>query len=253
MTDLNASTTSRTAVSEKAETALFTLSAVTKRYGSASYEVFALREVDLRIREGEYVVIVGPSGSGKSTLLQMMAALDRPTSGSIELNGRDLASLDDRELARIRREDIGIIFQQFNLIPTLTAQDNVEAALAPSGLGTEERHERARALLNQVGLGHRVSHLPSQLSGGEQQRVAIARALANSPRVLLADEPTGNLDSTTGSEILALLADLSTVDGQTIVLITHDDEIAANSQRLVRMRDGQIQTSDLGADDSLVP
>ena len=137
-----------------------------------------------------------------------------------------------------------LLYWQFNLIPTLTAQDNVEAALAPSGLSNDDRHERARALLDQVGLGHRTSHLPSQFSGGEQQRVAIARALANSPRVLLADEPTGNLDSTTGREILALLAELSMREGQTIVLITHDDQIADNARRLVRMRDGEIQTPD---------
>jgi ABC-type lipoprotein export system ATPase subunit len=251
MPELNATTPAAETDPDGAKTELFALEDVTKRYGSGSTEVLALNRVDLRISEGEYVVVVGPSGSGKTTLLQLMAALDRPTSGSIQLNGRDLASLDDRELARLRREEIGIIFQQFNLIPTLTAQDNVEAALAPSGLSNDDRHERARALLDQVGLGHRTSHLPSQLSGGEQQRVAIARALANSPRVLLADEPTGNLDSTTGREILALLAELSMRESQTIVLITHDDQIADNAQRLVRMRDGEIQTPDGAQGDSV--
>jgi putative ABC transport system ATP-binding protein len=170
----------------------------------------------------------------------MMAALDRPTSGSIELNGRDLASLDDRELARIRREDIGIIFQQFNLIPTLTAQDNVEAALAPSGLGTEERHERARALLNQVGLGHRVSHLPSQLSGGEQQRVALARAFVTRPKVLFADEPTGNLDADTGAQIIELLLELNRAQGTTLILVTHDESLARRCGKQLRLAAGRV-------------
>jgi putative ABC transport system ATP-binding protein len=221
--------------------ALFSLRGVSRIFGSSPHEVFALREIDLEISEGEYVVVVGPSGSGKSTLLQLLAALDRPTAGSIELDGRDLAALDDRELSRIRSEEIGIIFQQFNLIPTLTAIDNVETALAPSGLKKDALRARATEVLTQVGLGHRTTHLPSQLSGGEQQRVAIARALANRPRVLLADEPTGNLDSATGRDILGMLAELSAEDDQTIVLITHDDEVAANAKRLIRMRDGQIQ------------
>ena len=224
-------------------TTLFALRGVSRTYGSSPHEVFALRDVDLEIADGEYVVIVGPSGSGKTTLLQLLAALDRPTAGEIELDGRDLAALDDRELSRIRSEEIGIIFQQFNLIPTLSAIDNVEAALAPSGIKGDALRARAGEVLAQVGLAHRTTHLPSQLSGGEQQRVAIARALANRPRVLLADEPTGNLDSATGRDILGLLADLSAQGGQTIVLITHDDDVAANAQRLLRMRDGEIQTS----------
>jgi putative ABC transport system ATP-binding protein len=219
---------------------LYSLRRVRRIYGQGTSEVQAVREIDLQIDPGEFVVIVGPSGSGKSTLLQLLGALDRPTDGEVDFEGRDLARLADRELAELRLKAIGFIFQQFNLIPTLTALQNVEVALAPAGLDGPARKARAHELLDSVGLGSRGNHLPSQLSGGEQQRVAIARALANEPRVLLADEPTGNLDSTTGEEIMALLKALSTEAGHTVVLITHDSEIATQAPRVIRMQDGRL-------------
>jgi putative ABC transport system ATP-binding protein len=213
---------------------------ITKRYGEGETRVEALRGVNLDIRAGEFVVIAGPSGSGKTTLLQLLGALDRPSSGRLLFEGRELSGLGDGELARLRLGALGFIFQQFNLIPTLSAQENVEVALAPGGATRSERHGRAVELLEQVGLGARRDHLPTQLSGGEQQRVAIARALANEPRVLLADEPTGNLDTTTGEEVLSLLHRLSLDQGQTIVLVTHDRTIAETAPRVLRMRDGEI-------------
>jgi putative ABC transport system ATP-binding protein len=218
----------------------YELRGVAKSFGSGAAQVHAVRDVDLTIEQGEFVSLAGPSGSGKTTLLQLLGALDRPTSGEVRFEGSNLGELRDAELTRLRLNEIGFVFQQFNLIPTLTAAQNVEAALAPRGLAAAERHARARALLELVGLGPRAVHLPSQLSGGEQQRVAIARALANEPRVLLADEPTGNLDSTTGAEIIELLRSLSTERGETVVLITHDPEVAAGAGRVLRMRDGRI-------------
>ena len=219
---------------------LYSLQDVERVYGQGVGEVRAVHDVELEIGPGEFVVVVGPSGSGKTTLLQLLGALDRPTSGEIHFEGRDLARMPDGELTQLRLRTIGFIFQQFNLIPTLTAAQNVEAALAPAGLAADARRARAVELLESVGLGGRAAHLPSQLSGGEQQRVAIARALANKPDVLLADEPTGNLDSTTGAEIMALLKNLSTHGGQTVILITHDVEIAAQAPRVIRMQDGQL-------------
>jgi putative ABC transport system ATP-binding protein len=219
---------------------LYSLQAVERVYGQGAGEVRAVHDVDLEIGPGEFVVVVGPSGSGKTTLLQLLGALDRPTRGEIHFEGRDLVSMRDGELTELRLRTIGFIFQQFNLIPTLTAAENVEAALAPAGLKADARRTRAVELLETVGLGGRATHLPSQLSGGEQQRVAIARALANDPDVLLADEPTGNLDSKTGEEIMSLLKGLSTDRGQTVILITHDVEIAAQAPRVIRMQDGQL-------------
>jgi putative ABC transport system ATP-binding protein len=213
---------------------------VTKRFGDGAARVEALRGVNLTIREGEFLVIAGPSGSGKSTLLQLLGALDRPSSGRVTFEGTELSEPGDRELAALRLRAFGFIFQQFNLIPTLTAQENVEAALAPAGGERAHRRRRADELLEQVGLAARRAHLPTQLSGGEQQRVAIARALANEPRVLLADEPTGNLDSTTGDEVLALLRRLALQESQTIVLVTHDRAVADRAPRVVRMRDGAL-------------
>jgi putative ABC transport system ATP-binding protein len=213
---------------------MYELTGVTKTFSRGSFSITALDRVDLTIGEREFLVVAGPSGSGKTTLLQLLGALDRPTSGQVVFEGRDLAELGDRELARLRLETFGFVFQQFNLIPTLTAAQNVEVALAPRGGGD------TRALLESVGLAHRAGHLPSQLSGGEQQRVAIARALANEPHVLLADEPTGNLDSETGAEIVELLRSLSTERGQTVVLVTHDPQIAARAPRVVRMHDGRV-------------
>jgi putative ABC transport system ATP-binding protein len=219
---------------------IYSLHAVRRVYGNGAAQVQAVRDLDLEIDRGEFLVIVGPSGSGKTTLLQLLGALDRPTSGEVKFEGRDLARLPDAELTLLRLKTIGFIFQQFNLIPTLTAAQNVEAALAPAGLDSEARRARAHELLAQVGLASRAQHLPSQLSGGEQQRVAIARALANAPHVLLADEPTGNLDSTTGDEIMSLLKSLSADGGHTVILITHDTEIAAKAARVIRMQDGHL-------------
>ena len=221
-------------------TPLYDLQDVTKAYGSGGARVVAVDRLDLRIAPGELVVVAGPSGSGKTTLLQLLGALDRPTEGAVRFEGRDLAALGDGELAALRRETLGFVFQQFNLIPTLTAQQNVEAAIAPTGASSAERRTRAAALLDRVGLAGRAAHLPTQLSGGEQQRVAIARALANGPRVLLADEPTGNLDSARGEEIIGLLQALNAEEDLSVVLITHDPAIAGAARRVVRLRDGRI-------------
>jgi putative ABC transport system ATP-binding protein len=219
---------------------LYELREATKRYGTSGASVTALDGIDLTIERGEFVVFAGPSGSGKSTLLQLLGALDRPSAGTVRFEGDDLATASDSRLAALRLTRIGFVFQQFNLIPTLTALENVEAALAPSGIGPTERERRARELLDRVGLGARGAHLPSQLSGGEQQRVAIARALANEPDVLLADEPTGNLDSKTGEAILDLLYSLWKETGVTVVLITHDQAIARTAPRVLALQDGRI-------------
>jgi putative ABC transport system ATP-binding protein len=222
-------------------TPLYRLSGVSKVYGNGASEVHALSDLDLSVEPGELLAVVGPSGSGKTTLLQLLGALDRPTSGVLEFEGRELASVGDGELAGLRLRAFGFVFQQFNLIPTLSARDNVEAALAPLGGAGGARHARSLELLESVGLGARAGHLPSQLSGGEQQRVAIARALANEPRVILADEPTGNLDSSTGEEIVRLLRELSEERGQTVVIITHDTGIAAQARRIVQLQDGRLE------------
>ena len=215
---------------------LYRLTNVSKAYGA----VRALDGVDLEIGVGEVVAIAGPSGSGKTTLLQLLGAMDRPSAGDVRFEDRDLAELGDGELAALRRATLGFVFQQFNLIPTLTAAQNVEAALAPGPLGGGDRRARAAELLGRVRLGDRAHHLPSQLSGGEQQRVAIARALANRPRVVLADEPTGNLDSATGAEVVALLRSLSDEEGMSVVLVTHDPAIAAAAPRTVELQDGRV-------------
>jgi putative ABC transport system ATP-binding protein len=222
------------------DTPIYELRGVTRSYGKDETRVDAVRDVDLVIERGEFVAIVGPSGSGKTTLLQLLGALDRPSSGEVRFEGRNLATLRESELTSLRLSTIGFVFQQFNLIPTLTAWQNVELALAPTGRKPAERRAAIQELLGAVGLGNRGHHLPSQLSGGEQQRVAIARALANKPDVLLADEPTGNLDSTTGQEIITLLRELNASSEQTIVLITHDADVAAEVTRTVRMHDGSI-------------
>jgi putative ABC transport system ATP-binding protein len=218
----------------------YSLRGLGRAYGHGAAAVRAVQSLDLVVDSGAFIAVVGPSGSGKTTLLQLLGALDRPTEGEVLFEGRDLARLDDAELAKLRLAAFGFVFQQFNLIPTLTAAQNIEVALAPRGLPADERRERARALLSRVGLSARAEHLPSELSGGEQQRVAIARALANEPRVLLADEPTGNLDTTTGEEIIALLRSLSDDHARTIVLVTHDPDIAAQAERRVRMQDGSV-------------
>jgi putative ABC transport system ATP-binding protein len=233
---------------EDAARPLYELRGVSKRYGRDGVAVRALDGVDLEIATGEFVVVAGPSGSGKSTLLQLLGALDRPSAGTISFKGRDLGTLADGELAALRLRTLGFVFQQFNLIPTLTATENVEIALAPAATEAAIRAARARELLGRVGLGDRESHLPSQLSGGEQQRVAIARALANEPEVLLADEPTGNLDSATGDAILALLYALWEETGSTVVLITHDAGIAGTAPRLLRLADGRMGGEAASAD-----
>jgi putative ABC transport system ATP-binding protein len=217
----------------------YELAGVSRTYNLGGHQVEALRELDLAIGAGESVAVVGPSGSGKTTLLQLLGGLDRPSAGSVRFEGRDLAQLGDRELSRLRLATFGFVFQQFNLIPTLTAVQNVEVALAPSGV--RDRRTSALQLLDSVGLTGRSDHVPSRLSGGEQQRVAIARALANEPHVLLADEPTGNLDSETGAEIIDLLMALTVEASRTVVVVTHDTDIAARAGRVIRMHDGRVQ------------
>jgi putative ABC transport system ATP-binding protein len=219
---------------------LYELRGVTRTFRRGDVTISALESIDLAIASGEVVAVEGPSGSGKTTLLQLLGALDRPSGGHVFFEGRDLNALGDRELADLRLRAFGFVFQTFNLIPTLTALENVEAKLAPTGVDAAELRERARTLLGEVGLADRAEHLPSQLSGGEQQRVAIARALSTGPRVVLADEPTGNLDSTTGGEIVELLTALSEEHRQTVVLVTHDHDVAAKARRVLRMQDGRL-------------
>jgi putative ABC transport system ATP-binding protein len=219
---------------------LYELRGVTRTFRRGDVTITALEAVDLTIAAGEIVAVEGPSGSGKTTLLQLLGALDRPSGGHVFFEGRDLNALGDRELADIRLRAFGFVFQTFNLIPTLTALQNVEAKLAPTGVNAAELRQRSLDLLGEVGLADRAEHLPSQLSGGEQQRVAIARALSTGPRVVLADEPTGNLDSTTGAEIVELLTALSEEHRQTVVLVTHDHDVAAKAQRVLRMQDGRF-------------
>jgi len=205
----------------------------------ADMVVEALRGVTLRIEEGEYLAIMGASGSGKSTLLNLLGCLDRPTSGRYLLGGEDVSQLSDGELSEVRGRRIGFVFQSFNLIPQLSALDNIEVPLFYQGMHRRDRRRRATALAEQVGLGPRARHKPMELSGGEQQRVAIARALANDPLIILADEPTGNLDSKTGLDILTIFDDL-TVRGRTLIVVTHDENIARRTHRIVRLADGRV-------------
>ncbi|HYR68283.1 MAG TPA: ABC transporter ATP-binding protein [Candidatus Dormibacteraeota bacterium] len=206
-----------------------------------STEVNALDGVSLHVRKGEYLAIMGPSGSGKSTLMNIVGCLDTPTSGSYKLRGTEIRERDDDELARIRNQEIGFIFQTFNLLPRADALHNVELPLIYAGRPAKERRERARGMLEMVGLGDRTHHRPNELSGGQRQRVAIARALVNGPSLVLADEPTGNLDSKTGLEIMALLDDISR-RGNTVILVTHEEEVAERAHRIVRLRDGRIES-----------
>ena len=199
----------------------------------------ALRDVSLTIRKGEFIALLGPSGCGKSTLLNLIGAIDKPTSGSVAIRGQAAGSMSDRDATAFRLRNVGFVFQRFYLLPTLTARENVELPMAEAGIKPAERSSRARELLSYVGLAHRERHRPSQLSGGEQQRVAIARALANKPALLLADEPTGELDAKTGAEIIALFGKLNR-DGTTIVVVTHDEELANAAGRKIHMRDGVI-------------
>ncbi len=219
---------------------MYQLTNVTKTYQNGRNVVIALQGVDLAISDGEWLAIQGPTGHGKSTLLQMLGGLDRPTSGSVEFDGQDLAELRESEVTAVRARSIGFIFQTFNLIPTLSALENVEAALVPLGIRAAERRDRAAKALADVGLGDRLRHLPSELSGGQQQRVAIARALVKEPTVLLADEPTGNLDEETRDEIIALLEKLWRDRGLTLILVTHDSPVARRAQRIGVIRNGKL-------------
>jgi putative ABC transport system ATP-binding protein len=218
----------------------YELSGVGKAFNRGPLVINALQSVDLRIEPGEFVALEGPSGSGKTTLLQLLGALDRPSSGHVFFEGRDLAELRDGDLAELRLRSFGFVFQQFNLIPTLTALENVEAKLAPTGVSRVGSRQQAEAMLAEVGLADRATHLPSHLSGGEQQRVAIARALSVEPRVILADEPTGNLDTSTGTEIVEMLASLAADRGTTVIVATHDIGLAGRAQRRLAMRDGRL-------------
>ncbi|WP_326658379.1 ABC transporter ATP-binding protein [Streptomyces sp. NBC_00385] len=226
---------------------MYTLQGVTKQYTRGKSTVHALAGVDLTIEDGGRLVIQGPTGGGKSTLLQMLGGLDRPTAGSVELDGVDLAKLSEAKLTKVRAENIGFVFQSFNLIPTLTAQENVETALVPLGVKASERRRRAAEALDSVGLGERLAHLPSEMSGGQQQRVAIARALVKQPKVLLADEPTGNLDESMRDEIMEVLETLWKEHGLTFIMVTHDSAIARRAPRLATIRKGKVTITENAA------
>jgi putative ABC transport system ATP-binding protein len=219
---------------------MYKLTNVTKDYPKGRETVHALRGVNVEIPDGEWLAIQGPTGHGKSTLLQILGGLDRPTSGSVDFDGRDLARTREAQMTKVRADSIGFIFQTFNLIPTLSALENVETALVPLGVSGASRRARAAEALNSLGLGDRLRHLPTELSGGQQQRVAIARALVKEPKVLLADEPTGNLDEDTRDEIIGLLEKLWQDNGLTMVIVTHDSSIARRAQRLGTMRNGKL-------------
>ncbi|HEM45433.1 MAG TPA: ABC transporter ATP-binding protein [Alphaproteobacteria bacterium] len=213
---------------------------VTKVYQMGEVEVHALRGVSLSIEQGEFATIMGPSGSGKSTLMNVLGCLDTPTDGSYHLRGRDVSDLSDRQLARVRNQEIGFVFQMFNLLPRTQAIRQVELPLMYAGIGARERRDRARTALEAVGLGDRMHHRPDEMSGGQQQRVAIARALVTRPSIIMADEPTGNLDSAAGGEVLSIFEQLND-SGITVIFVTHDPEIAAFSRRVISIRDGQIE------------
>jgi putative ABC transport system ATP-binding protein len=222
--------------------AIVELDRVSRVYSTGRLEVSALQDASLAIDEGEFVAVVGPSGSGKSTLMHIIGCLDRPTAGSYRLTGRPVEGLADDQLAAVRNRMIGFVFQSFNLLPRTSALDNVAAPLLYQGVGRRQRHERAQAALARLGLEGRLDHEPSELSGGEQQRVAIARALVTEPSMILADEPTGNLDSVAGTEVMGLLRRLND-GGRTIILITHDASVAAQATRQVHMRDGRLSAA----------
>jgi putative ABC transport system ATP-binding protein len=222
---------------------MITLKQISKIYQVGSETIHALREVDLYIGKGEYVAIMGPSGSGKSTLMNVLGCLDTPTSGVFELNGTNVSDMDDNQLADIRNKEIGFVFQTFNLLARSTALHNVELPLIYGGVHADDRHQIALDALAQVGLADRVTHKPNELSGGQRQRVAVARALVNHPSIILADEPTGNLDSKTGDEILALFDELWH-KGNTLIVVTHEEDVARHAQRILRIRDGRIASDE---------
>jgi putative ABC transport system ATP-binding protein len=222
---------------------LIRLQNVSRQYRMGAETIHALRELSLTVERGEYLAIMGPSGSGKSTLMNLIGCLDTPTGGTYELNGHNVSEMDDNELAEVRNREIGFVFQTFNLLPRATALHNVELPLIYAGIPAEERRQRALAALDHVGLAERVNHRPNELSGGQGQRVAVARALVNGPSILLADEPTGNLDSKTGAEIMVLFNELAR-KGNTIIVVTHEEDIAHHSRRVVRLRDGQVASDE---------
>jgi putative ABC transport system ATP-binding protein len=220
------------------------LTGITKHYKVGAYIVKALEDITLEIYKNEYVALMGPSGSGKSTLMNILGCLDTPTSGEYILNEQDVSKLNDNELAEIRNKEIGFVFQTFNLLPRSTALDNVTLPLVYAGLGKQQRLDRAMEVLDQVQLTDRVTHKPNELSGGQRQRVAIARALVNKPSIILADEPTGNLDSKTSIEIMGLLEEIHE-KGNTIILVTHEEDIARHAHRIIRLKDGRVDTDEI--------
>ncbi len=223
---------------------LLVLKNISKKYVIGTETIHALRSVSISISKGEYVALMGPSGSGKSTLMNIVGCLDTPTSGEYSLNGKEVSKMDDNELADIRNKEIGFVFQTFNLIPRSSALDNVALPLVYAGLRKNERIEKATSVLTDVGLGDRISHKPNELSGGQRQRVAVARALVNHPSIILADEPTGNLDSKTSEEIMALFRDIHQ-KGNTIIVVTHEEDIAQHAHRIVRLKDGLVESDEM--------